>query len=194
MGYFPLFVTAIVWIRGLSFFNLRFLKRMMLCGLLGMVLYFLLPLLVVISGRVPMTFWEALKVNSGPQYVVLKLYFYCVFHPQTYFQLEAVLLAYLSRVAMAIRWKSSFGDHSQIGSVLTIFLFHLACAGCLVLCIWMAFDPPFSPRRLALGPAFLTLYYLGALSIGYFSGYLLLVFGKAPKAGCHRRSRRSSVF
>ena len=46
----------------------------------------------------------------------------------------------------------------------------------------MAFDPPFSPRHLGLGTPSLTLYYLGALSIGYFSGYFLLVFGKDPSS------------
>ena len=40
-----------------------------------------------------------------------------------------------------------------------------------------------SPRNMGLGvsagwPSFLTFYYLAALSVGYFSGYVLLVFGK----------------
>jgi len=65
---------------------------------------------------------------------------------------------------------------------LTSFLFHLVCAAFLIFCIWMAFDPPFSPRHLNLGTPLLTFYYLGALSIGYFSGYFLLVFGKAPSS------------
>jgi tetratricopeptide (TPR) repeat protein len=69
-----------------------------------------------------------------------------------------------------------------MGMALTSFLFHLVCAAFLVFCIWMAFDPPFSPRYLSLGTPLLTLYYLGALSIGYFSGYFLLIFGKAPSS------------
>jgi tetratricopeptide (TPR) repeat protein len=183
VGFFPAFVAAIVWIRGLSFFHLRFLQRMMLCGLLGMTFFLLLPLLVVISGKVPMTFWGALKVSLVPQYDVLKLYFFCCLHPSQYLEFLALLLAYLIPVfVMAIRWKSSFGDHSQIGMPLTSFLFHLVCAAFLIFCIWMAFDPPFSPRHLNLGTPLLTLYYLGALSIGYFSGYFLLIFGKAPSS------------
>ena len=43
----------------------------------------------------------------------------------------------------------------------------------LVVCVWVAFDPPFSPREKGFG---LTLYYLSALSVGYYSGYFLLVF------------------
>jgi tetratricopeptide (TPR) repeat protein len=183
VGFFPAFVAAIVWIRGLSFFNLRFLQRMMLCGLLGMMLYLLLPLLIVISGKVPVTFWEALKISLVPPYNVLKLYFFCCLHPSQHLEFLALLLAYLMPLSMmAIRWKASFGDHSSMGLALTSFLFHLVCAAFLVFCIWMAFDPPFSPRHLNLGTPLLTLYYLGALSIGYFSGYFLLIFGKAPSS------------
>ncbi|MCX6892520.1 MAG: hypothetical protein NTX51_13500 [Verrucomicrobia bacterium] len=43
-------------------------------------------------------------------------------------------------------------------------------------CIWVALDPPVSPRNKGFGIPFLTFYYLGALSIAYFSGYFLLVF------------------
>jgi tetratricopeptide (TPR) repeat protein len=183
VGFFPAFVAAIVWIRGLSFFNLRFLQRMMLCGLLGMALLFLLPLLGVISGRVPMTFWETLKISLEPQYDVLKIYFFCCLHPSQHLEFLALLLAYLIPVfVMAIRWKAAFGDHSPMGLALTSFLFHLVSAAFLIFCIWMAFDPPFSPRHLNLGTPLLTFYYLGALSIGYFSGYFLLVFGKAPSS------------
>lgn len=194
VGFFPAFVAAIVWIRGLSFFKLRFLQRMMLCGLLGMTFYLLLPLLAVISGKVPMPFWETfwgtLKANLSPQYELLKFFFFFCLHPQQRHNIEfaALLLAYLIPVSMmAIRWKSAFGDHSPMGMALTGFLFHLVSAVFLVFCIWMAFDPPFSPRQLGprqLGPGIplLTLYYLGALSIGYFSGYFLLIFGKAPSS------------
>ena len=61
VGFFPVFIAAIIWIRGFSFFNLRFLRRMALCGLAGMMFFLLLPLLAVISGKLPVTFWEALK-------------------------------------------------------------------------------------------------------------------------------------
>jgi tetratricopeptide (TPR) repeat protein len=185
VGFFPAFAAAIVWIRGLSFFHLRFLQKMMLCGLLGMTFFLLLPLLVVISGKVPVTFWETLKISLVPQYNVLKLYFFCCLHPPQYLEFLALLLAYLIPVfLMAIRWKSAFGDHSPIGQVLTSFMFHLAHATFFILCVWMAFDPPFSPRHISFGTPspYLTLYYLGALSIGYFSGYFLLIFGIDPSS------------
>jgi tetratricopeptide (TPR) repeat protein len=53
-------------------------------------------------------------------------------------------------------------------------MFHLAHVALLGACIWVAFDPLFSPRH--KGFPYPILYYLGALSVGYLSGYFLLVF------------------
>ena len=76
---------------------------------------------------------------------------------------------------LSIRWHSTFGDTSQMGRALASLMFHFVHAVFLILCIWVAFDPPFSPREKGFG---LTLYYLSALGVGYYSGYFLLVFRK----------------
>ncbi len=183
LAFIPPFVAAVVWIRGLTFFNLRFLRRMLLCWLLGVMFYLLLPLLDAISGKLSISFWAALKVNLLPQFDLLKFIFFCCLHPPQHLELIALLLAYLMPLAlMAVRWKSSFGDHSRMSTALTGFLFHLAHAVFFVLCVWMAFDPPFSPKHVGIGTPYLTLYYLGTLSIGYFAGYFLLIFGKDPSS------------
>ena len=154
---------------------------MVLCGVLGLTFYFLMPLLAVISGKVPLSFWDALKSNLSPQYDLVKFAGFCLLHPQLHLEFMALFLAYMIPLfVLAIRWKASFGDHSPIGMALTSLLFHLACAAFLIFCIWMAFDPLFSPRHLTVGTPLLTLYYLGALIAGYFTGYFLLVFGKTP--------------
>ena len=92
---------------------------------------------------------------------------------------------------IGIRWASYFGDTSQIGIFLATFIFHVVHALFLLVCIWVAFDPPFSPRQKAfdlyyLPFPFLPFYYLGALSIGYFAGYFLLIFGTRPPKERHR--------
>jgi tetratricopeptide (TPR) repeat protein len=83
---------------------------------------------------------------------------------------------------MGIRWPSSFGDTSAAGFKLTNAMFYVLHAIFLLACTYVAFDPVFSPRNLAInhgvGSPFLSVYYLGALSVGYFSGYFLLVFGQ----------------
>ena len=182
VSFSPVFITAIVWIRGLSFFNLRFLERMMLCGLAGILFYLLLPLVAAISGKVPVTFWEVLKFNLSSQFHVVKAFFINGNLRETLFLLSLSSLAPV--LMLSIRWRASFGDPSPIGTALASFMLHLVHAVFLVVCIWVAFDPPFSPREKGFG---LTLYYLGALSVGYYSGYFLLVFGKQPVAPPQRR-------
>jgi len=175
-GFFPLFLVAIVWLRGLGFFNWRFIRRMLLCGLAGLLFCLLLPLLAVAAHKMPVTFWQYLKFDLSPQYGVLRAYFACIFHPQQHLEYEALLLAYLMPLlVLSIRWKSSFGDSSRIGVALASFMFHLLHAVFLVGCLWLVFDPPFSPRHTGFGLLF---YYLLALGIGYYCGYFLLIFGK----------------
>jgi tetratricopeptide (TPR) repeat protein len=169
--YFPVFLTAIIWIRGLSFFNLRFLGRMSFCGLVGVLFYLLLPLAAVVSGKVPVTFWQTLQLNLSSQFSVVGSFFDNGEVRKTLGLMS--LSSLLPVLILAIRWHSSFGDTSQIGRALASLLFHFVHAVFLIVCIWVAFDPPFSPREEGLG---LTLYYLSALSVGYFSGYFLLVF------------------
>jgi tetratricopeptide (TPR) repeat protein len=177
VGFLPLFLTAIIWIRGLNFFNLSFLSRMFFCALAGTLLYLLLPLIAVISHKMPITLWEALKLNLEAQLGMVKMFFVRPEIRKTVLLLSPGSL--LSVLVIAVRWKSSFGDNSKVGMALTSFMFHLVHAILLFVCVWVAFDPPFSPRHLGFGTPFLTFYYLGALSAGYFTGYFLLVFGRS---------------
>ena len=180
VGFFPVFITAIIWIRGFSFFNLRFLRRMALCGLAGMMFFLLLPLLGAISGKLPLTFWEALKLEWSAPFYLVKAFF---INPEVRHTLGLLSLTSLMPVlVLAIRWGSSFGDSSRMGAALTSFMLSLVHGIILGVCLWAAFDPPFAPRHLGFGLPCLTLYYLSALSVGYFSGYFLLVFGKAPSS------------
>ncbi|HXE42404.1 MAG TPA: hypothetical protein VN516_05205, partial [Candidatus Baltobacteraceae bacterium] len=184
VGFFPVFLAAIIWIRGLDFFNWPFLKRMILCGLVGMLFYFLLPIIAVTSSDVPLTFWQTLKFNLLPQYTVLKSYFGFILHPKQNAEFLALILTYLLPLfVMALRWKPSFGDSSKLGSALTSIMFHLAHAAFLVLLVWAVFDPEkFGPRHMAGGFPLLTFYFIGALSIGYYVGYFLLIFGEKEEA------------
>jgi tetratricopeptide (TPR) repeat protein len=199
VGFFPVFIAAIIWIRGLSFFNSNFLVRMTWCGLAGMLFYLLLPLVAAASHKIPGAFWQALKLNLATEWGVVKLFFT---RPEVRFSLALLAPASLLPVLMlAIRWRSSFGDNSKIGLVVANFMFHLVHALLLFVCVWVAFDPPISPRnldmvrqiapRIGFVPPFLTFYYLGALSVGYFSGYFLLVFGKKIESRSRRRKQFS---
>jgi tetratricopeptide (TPR) repeat protein len=186
IAFFPPLLAALLWIQGLRFFRLSFLLRMVGIGALGLLLYIYLPLVESAGAGSSTTFWELLKtelsmqrqaVLSFPKYVVLL----------------CALTSLLPVLIMGIRWPSSFGDTSVIGAMMTNVMFHVVHVLFLVVCLWVVFDPPFSPRVLGFGYRFLPLYYLSALSIGYFSGYFLLVFGTEPEKRRHHVSEASRL-
>lgn len=174
IGFFPLFVAALIWIQGRDFFRARTFLGMTLCGGAGLLLYLLPPVLAVLQEG-PYTFWQVLKANWVSQKNVL-LYF------PKYVLVLTGLTALLPLLVMAIRWPSRFGDISHTGAALSRLMFHVVHLLLLAACLYVAFDPKFSPRQLGLGLPFLTFYFLGALAVGYFSGYFLVVF--------HPRARR----
>ena len=59
---FAVFLAALIWLRGMKFFQFKFLRGLFLWGIGGMLFYLLLPAIAV-SGYIPVTFWQALKFN-----------------------------------------------------------------------------------------------------------------------------------
>jgi tetratricopeptide (TPR) repeat protein len=181
IGYFPLFLGAVIWIKGLSFFNGRFLLKSAGLVLLGLLLYFLLPLVVSSQHPESAGMMDFLKLQLGNQKAII-----------VGFRKNVVMVLALTSIipvmAIGVRWPSSFGDTSAAGAMLTNFMFRLIHLVFLAACLWVAFDPPFSPRVRGFGVPFLSFYYLGALAVGYYSGYALLVFNDAA---LRSRSRRN---
>ncbi|MDB6121244.1 MAG: Tetratricopeptide 2 repeat protein, partial [Pedosphaera sp.] len=173
IAFFPAFLAALIWIKGISFFNLRFMLRTMAFGLAGLSLILLLPIVANISHTA--TFGQVFRtVLSTDKFVLFN-----------YIPREVLLLLGLTSLlpilVIGINWSSFFGDTSQLGIVLATIVFHIVHALLLLACIWVALDPPFSPRQrgqMVYNIPFLAMYYLGALSVGYFAGYFLLIFGE----------------
>ncbi len=175
VGLLPAFIAALVWIRGISFFNLRFLRGMFLCGLCGLLLYLLLPLIYALSDNPQVSLWYSFKLNLLAQKGILQLYLQRL--PKYLIMLLATT-SLLPVLLISIRWASYFGDPSKVGIIATTGILHLMHGALLAVCVWTAFDPVFSPSHRGLSlPA---LSYLGALSVGYFMGYFLLVFEPLP--------------
>ncbi len=143
IGFLPAFLMALVWIKGLSFFSLRFLGRMLLCGSAGLLLYLLLPLVQSVGDTSSVGFWPALKANLGSQRSILLLLYKYGRHDVALMALTSLLPVFI----FGIRWASYFGDTSQLGVTLATLMFHVVHALFLVACIWVALDPPLSPRN-----------------------------------------------
>ncbi len=176
IGFFPLFVVALIWMKGFGFFKRQFLGPMLLLGLAGLLLYLLLPLAQSLTHGDQVTFWQALKGNVGFQRSIVATLF------KNYRGLIALLAltSILPIFLISIRWPASFGDNSPLGEATGSFIFHFMTLVFLVVCVWIAMDPQASPRNQGLGIPFLTFYYLGAIVAGYGAGYLLLWASRKP--------------
>jgi tetratricopeptide (TPR) repeat protein len=169
VGFAPFLLAALVWVKGLTFFNLRFLGTLAAWGGAGLLLYLLNPLTA--SPEFGFKFGELFFAELGAQKNSL------LFNPKG----RVLLLALATLLPLAlfgIRWSSGFGDVSAAGTFVSNLLFRVAHAGFLAVAVVMTLDLPFSPRALGYGQAMLPFYYLGALVIGYCAGYFLLVCGK----------------
>jgi tetratricopeptide (TPR) repeat protein len=176
IGFFPLFLGSLIWMRGRAFFNVRFIGMMTALGLVGMLLYLVLPIVWAIKGDGEMTFWEGLHTMLVTQKNM-------IFDTPS-LRARALILSLTSIVPviiMAIKFPAGFGDVSGPGSMITSFMFRLVHIVFAVACIWVAFDQAISPRKIGLGLPFLSFYYLGALAAGYYVGYLMFASSEVPK-------------
>jgi len=172
IGFLPAFLIALVWMKKRAFFNLRFLVKMALLVFGGSLLYLVLPAINSASLLTDQSFWEILTVNFGYQKSQLLGF-------PRYIILVVGLTSILPVAFIGIRWPNTMGDISAMGNALTNVMTHVIHLVFLAACLYVAFDPPFSPRQLTTGAPMLPFYYLGALSVGYFAGYFMLVFGNS---------------
>ncbi len=179
IGFFPVLLVALVWSKGFDFFQWRFLARMLACGLAGLSLLLLLPAITASQHVTGLGFGESLHLLLGFEKGLLL---------HSGFDRKWLLLLSLTSLVpvllMGIRWAASFGDNSPLGVTLASGAMIVAHGFLLACCLWITLDPPFGPRQLVIDSQarvpLLSFYYLGALSVGYFAGYFLLIFGSRP--------------
>jgi tetratricopeptide (TPR) repeat protein len=181
IGFCPLFFGAILWAKGVAFFEATFLIRTTLAGLAGILFYLIPPIALKATGQADGSVLELVRTQFAFQRDFLLIF------PRATL-LFSSLSSILPLFIIGIRWPTTFGDMSAAGAAITNFMFRLVHAAFFAFCAWAMFDPPFSPRQLGFGYPFLHLYFLTALCFGYFAGYLLLVFGEEPE----RRIKRIS--
>ncbi len=178
LGYLPVFVAAIIWVKGFSpFLELRFLARLGGWALLGLSLYLLAPTLLVIGSTNETSFWAALKSYLVTQ----KNSLFLLRGPA--FRLWA-LTALLPFLLLAVKWRShsvQLADDTHLGVFITKATGHFIHTLFFVASLWVALEPVFTPRQHDLGIALLLYHYSWALVTGYCAGYLWLF--AQPRAG-----------
>ncbi|HWD18630.1 MAG TPA: DUF2723 domain-containing protein [Verrucomicrobiae bacterium] len=170
VGFFPFFLIALIWIKGLSFFNVRFMLRMIGFGLLGLLLYLLIPLRASLASQnFGLSLWQELKQESFLLRIV-----------PGWIPLVASLSTIAPLLCAGFKWPEIEGELSAVGNAVTRLTFMAMNVLFLPVCLLMFFDWRFStnPHVHDAPVPFLTFYYLAALAVGYYSGYILIVFGK----------------
>lgn len=177
MGFLPLFLVALVWIKGFRFFRPDFLMRMAGFGLAGLSLLVLLPALASLSPDAPPGFWATLRHVLGSQAGLLRATVRRLYSGHREVGVLLGVVSLLPMLVIGIRWRRITTDNSPVGSLFTELFFSFANLLFLLTGLWVAFDPSFSPRQRGFDLPCLPVYYLSALSVGYFSGFFLLIFG-----------------
>ncbi len=184
VGFFPIFVAALLWLLRTNFFDRAFLWRSAKWLLAGLSLYLLLPVVHHFPGPARVGFWPALKANERYQAEMLRGF------PRDTFGLLA--MTSLLPVAVFAACRKADAEDAGGDNVLAILLnrisFRLAHVFFLGMSFWMALDLPLSPRKIGLGPpllpcSFLPNYYLNAVVLGYCAGYLLRTEMRRLNAG-----------
>ncbi|HSY19303.1 MAG TPA: tetratricopeptide repeat protein [Candidatus Acidoferrales bacterium] len=177
-AFFPVLLAALIWLKKLEFFSLRFLFRMILSGMVGLLFFFVLPLLTRFDPHFKFGIWDTLRPHIAADWSSVITRGIGASDVRVHLA-QASLATILPLLLMAIRWTAGYGDNSRIGTALASNMIHAVHAAVFGVCVWVMFDPPFSPQHL-LGPPCLTMNFFCALSIGYCCGYVLLVFGRKP--------------
>ena len=176
VGFLPLYLSAIVGVRGWSFFNAAFLTRLIFWGLLGLLAYLVVPIGQAIGDHSGLGFWWSLRANL----MMEKAYLFGI--PRGRPLLLGLVLV-LPLMFAGVRWQGS--KASTVERYMTIGGIILLQVLWMVAIPFVAFDTPFSARRLmyldeASGNLpLLTFSFTGAMAAGYLAGWFLVV-GFAP--------------
>lgn len=202
VAFLPGFLLAVLWLKG--FFNFfrpayvaAFLKQgtnvlhyslplaMLACWAAGAVWFVLMPLLVSRSQTNHLDFWPDVIFGLRTYQAMLTLV-----------PLRTEILLGMTSVFpiafMGIRWNRLIRDPNPGVIIVAETLFHLIHAFFLFICLWATLGSPLSPRHLLPQFPCLPLYFLMALSVGYYSGYFLLVFAPRSDKSSRREHRQAT--
>ena len=182
----PLFVAALIAVRGLRFFKRDFLLRMALFGLAGFAIYALPP---IVHGLNPFSSlslgaaWLATLKASKTMLWLVTFGFLLEHRLMTLVVVAFYLLLILPAVARlpdrGITNKSEL-DRWQMR------IYRMVRAALLLLCLWLTFQPSIGPQQIlrqkfGMPLPLLSFAYLNALGIAFLAGNLLFVLQVRPE-------------
>ncbi len=181
----PLFVAALIWLRGRNFFRWSFLVRMVLLGLAGFSLYALLPLVNGLNPHSPWSFGQAWLVTLKMTRTILGTRYYS-FRPQHLMTFVMAMYFLVPILPCLVRLKDLGGKNKSKVERLQMWIYRAARVALLLVCLWLAFAPSIGPqlflqRQFGLALPLLSFDYLNALGIGFLAGNFLFVSQIRPE-------------
>ncbi len=179
IGFFPFFLISVIWIKGLEFFEWKFIGKLVAWFCPGLLLYLLMP--AVSAAADGGSFLHVLHMQLSAQKSTL-------FYVPRWVPLLLAVPTLVALCFIGIRWSSFRGDTSAFGTILSDVGFSLMHLLFFASGLWLFLDIRYSPRVFFEMLPFLSFYYMAALSVGYFSGYFLFILTTEPMAVWDRRS------
>jgi tetratricopeptide (TPR) repeat protein len=180
IGFLPVAAVAVIWIKGIEFFNLQFLGKFIGLFIVGLLMYLFLPVLTLIQNPGQYTFWELLKGEIGQQKMLL---FFRGFRWPVFL---LSLTSLLPLLFISIKWPTFEGDVSPVSNFLNRIIFRFVHLAFWVVCLWVIYEPFYQKALEATPLQFLPFFYITALCIGYLTGYLILVFLPEKQGASHQ--------
>lgn len=185
----PFWLVSIVWINGRDLLeNRRLIVVSFFCFLPGLVLFLLMPLFAHLTDCSGLDFknllaWVWGSYVKSPLSIPLWIWFI-----YSMFSLIPLFL-------MGINWVSAL-HHGGIRPNPTLMAIAIRLMNLLffALCVAIVFDLPISPRRLTPGFSALEFHFLGALVLGYMTGFLTQVFTVRISERHKRYKKPSALF
>jgi tetratricopeptide (TPR) repeat protein len=176
----PLFVAGVIWLQGLRFFQLKFLRRLAGLGLAGFSIYALLPLVNGLAPHSPWHFGEAwlVSLKQAKNLVVLLYRIFWMGHPLL--AIAVVLYFMVPTLPCLIRLRDQVSSYKPMGEQLQLWVYRGLRVALLGVCLWLAFDPTAGLRQIieqhsGIALPLLTFDYLNAIGAAFLLGDFLLL-------------------
>jgi len=187
--FFPVLLLTLIWVKRLFLINSHQFEEMVrhrntikwqllwqipACWFAGVLLILVLPLVASLTPAAPVKFWPALLAG-------LEAYKSAVAHVPHTLLLTFLLIAVLPVFLMGLRFYHFLSSANRLNYFISGMAFQVVYGFFMLVGLWIMLDAPISPRRLAPNLPTLPLYFLEALSLGFFAGHFLLTSATQPK-------------
>ena len=174
----PLFIAGVIWLQGLRFFELRFLRRFAGLGLAGFSICVLLPLVNGLAPHSPWNFGEAWLVSLKQTKDLIVLLYHQFWAWHRLMAIAVVLYFLVPTLSLLVRVRDEGTHGISSAEKFQIWIYRGLRVLLLIGCLWLAFDPTMGLRQIihrqtGIFLPLLTLDYLNALGAAFLVGNFL---------------------